>query len=249
MANLKNYPDAGAFHPTGPAPALIQTAGRPADQTVDSSGGASGLHGHWTMKAFVAVALVVWLVVVILLGAQGAFVSPIGTPPLPIAIGVAAPLIVFFVAFWLSRAFRRFVINVDIQLVAAIEAWRWAGFGFISLYAYGVLPGRFALPAGLGDMAIGFTAPWIVLALVRRPSFVTGRLFVIWNLLGILDLVVAVSNAALIQSRATGAVGELTVAPMAQLPLLLIPAYLVPLFVMLHVTALSQARRTAQTER
>jgi hypothetical protein len=36
---------------------------------------------------------------------------------------------------------------------------------------------------------------------------------------------------------------------MAQLPLLLIPAYLVPLFVMLHLTALIQARRTAQTER
>jgi hypothetical protein len=72
---------------------------------------------------------------------------------------------------------------------------------------------------------------------------------VIWNLLGILDLAAAVSNAALIQSQATGAVGELTAAPMAQLPLLLIPAYLVPLFVMLHVTALIQARRTAQTER
>jgi hypothetical protein len=249
MANLKNYPDAGAFHRTGPAPAVIETAGRHAGQTVDSSGGASWLHGPWAMKAFVAVVLVVWLAVVIFLGAQGAFVSPIGTPPIPIAIGVAAPLIVFFVAFWLSRAFRRFVTNADIRLVAALEAWRWAGFGFISLYAYGVLPGRFAWPAGLGDMAIGFTAPWIVLALVRRPSFVASRLFVIWNLLGILDLVAAVGNAALIQSQATGAVGEATAAPMAQLPLLLIPAYLVPLFVMLHVTALIQARRTAQTER
>jgi len=95
---------------------------------------------------------------------------------------------VFFVAFWLSAAFRRFVTSADIRLVAAIEAWRLAGFGFISLYVYGVLPGRFAWPAGLGDMAIGFTAPWIVLALVRRPSFAGSRLFVIWNLLGILDL-------------------------------------------------------------
>jgi hypothetical protein len=248
MANLRNDLDAGTFHRTAPAPMLIETAGRHAGQTVDSSGGAPWFHGHWTMKALVAVALVVWLAVVILLGAQGAFVSPIGTPPIPIAIGVAAPLIVFFVAFWLSRAFRQIVTNADIRLVAAIQAWRWAGFGFISLYAYGVLPGRFAWPAGLGDMAIGFTAPWIVLALVRRPSFVVSRLFVVWNVLGILDLVVAVSNAALIQSRATGAALELTVAPMAQLPLLLIPAYLVPLFVMLHATALIQARRTAQTE-
>lgn len=248
MANLKNYPDAGTLHRTRPMPEVIETAGRHAGQAVDSSGGASWQHGPWTMNAFVAVVLVMWLAVVIFLGAQGAFVSPIGMPPIAIGIGVAAPLIAFFVAFWLSPAFRRFVTNADIRLVAAIEAWRFAGFGFISLYAYGVLPGRFAWPAGLGDMAIGFTAPWIVLALVRRPGFVGSRYFVIWNLLGILDLVAAVGNAALIQSQATGPVGEATAAPMAQLPLLLIPAYLVPLFLMLHVTALIQARRTAQTE-
>ena len=69
MANLKNYPDAGAFQRTGPAPAVIETAGGHAGQTVDSSGGASSLHGPWTMKAFVAVVLVVWLAVVIFLGA------------------------------------------------------------------------------------------------------------------------------------------------------------------------------------
>jgi hypothetical protein len=100
------------------------------------------------MKAFVAVGLIVWLAGVIFLGAQGSFVSPLGTPPIPIAIGVAAPLSVFFVAFWLSGAFRRFVTNADIRLVAALEAWRFAGFGFISLYAYGVLPGRFAWHEG-----------------------------------------------------------------------------------------------------
>jgi hypothetical protein len=35
---------------------------------------------------------------------------------------------------------------------------------------------------------------------------------------------------------------------MAQMPLLLIPAYLVPLFIMLHLAALFQARRRAPTE-
>jgi hypothetical protein len=38
-------------------------------------------------------------------------------------------------------------------------------------------------------------------------------------------------------------------APMALLPLLLIPAYLVPLFILLHVTALIQARRVVLAER
>src|SRR5262249_11237234 len=47
-----------------------------------------------------------------------------------------------------------------------------------ALYVHGVLPGAFAWPAGLGDIAIGVTAPWVALALVRRPGFATSRVFV-----------------------------------------------------------------------
>jgi hypothetical protein len=141
------------------------------------------------------------------------------------------------------------VTEADLSLVTSIQAWRFAGFGLIGPYVYGVLPGRFAWPTALGDMAIGLTAPWVANALVRRPGFAASRLFVIWNLLGILDLVLAPGNAALLQAQATGAAGEVTVAPMALLPLLLIPAYLVPLFIMLHLSALLQARRVALAER
>ena len=243
MSDLKHYAETGA------AVTERRHTGDDAGRIVSPSGGDWRIQGLLTVKVFVAVVLAMWLAAVILFGAREAFVSSVGRPPIAIGIAAGTPLIVFFVAFWLSAAFRRFVTSVDIRLVAAIEAWRWAGFGFFSLYVYGVLPGRFAWPAGLGDMAIGFTAPWIVLALIRRPSFAGSRLFVIWNLLGILDLVAAVGNAALIQIQATGAAGEATVAPMALLPLLLIPAYLVPLFILLHVTALIQARRVVLAER
>ena len=110
-----------------------------------------------------------------------------------------------------------------------------------------MLPGAFAWPAGLGDIAIGVTAPWVARALVRRPGFAISRVFVVWNLLGILDLVVAVSVGGLSSALASGAPGEVTTGPMAQLPLVLIPAYLVPLFVILHLAALFQARRQASS--
>ena len=167
--------------------------------------------------------------------------------PLPIAIGVTAPVVVFLGAFWMSRRFREFVLTADLRLVAGIQAWRAAGFGFLALYAHGVLPGLFALPAGLGDIAIGVTAPWIVLALIRRPGFAASKTFVVWNLLGLLDLVVAVSTGALGSALATGIAGEITTRPMAQLPLVLVPAYLVPIFVMLHLASLFQARRLARS--
>jgi hypothetical protein len=97
-------------------------------------------------------------------------------------------------------------------------------------------------------MAIGFTAPWIVLGLIRDSSFVTSRRFLIWNILGILDLVVAVSMGTICSGFIPGILGSVTTSPMAKLPLVLIPAYLVPFFLMLHFTALSQARRRLPTQ-
>ncbi|MBI5250898.1 MAG: hypothetical protein HY912_15530 [Desulfomonile tiedjei] len=176
-----------------------------------------------------------------LLGATGAFVTPPGEIPFPIIIGATLPIIIFLVAFRASCAFRGFVWAADLRLVAGIQAWRFAGLGFLALYAQGSLPGFFAWPAGLGDMAIGLTAPWIVLALAQRPGFETSRLFMVWNLLGILDLIIAVTTGALSSGLAMGISGQITTAPMARLPLVLVPAYLVPIFIMLHLTVFFQA--------
>jgi hypothetical protein len=203
-------------------------------------------NNHSSMRSVVSVALALWLGLVFFLGSQGAFVGSAGSPPLPIFFGFAIPLAVFFAAYFGWGAFRTFVLGADLRLVAAMQGWRWAGLGFLSLYAHGILPGLFALPAGLGDMAIGFTAPWIVLGMIRDSSFVRSRRFVIWNILGILDLVVAVSMGVICSGFIPGIVGSVTTSPMAKLPLVLIPAYLVPFFLMLHFTALSQARRFAR---
>ena len=197
------------------------------------------------MKTIIGVVLVVWLAAVLLLGAAGVFPRPPGTAPIPILLGVTVPLVVFLAAYWSSARFRAFILGLNLPLAAAIQAWRAAGLGFLALYTYGILPGIFAWPAGLGDIAIGVTAPWVVLALIRRPGFAKSPTFVIWNLLGILDLVVAMTTGALSSALASSAPGVVTTGPMAQLPLLLIPAYLVPLFVMLHLAALFQARRRA----
>ena len=191
----------------------------------------------------VPLVLAVWLVLVVSLGARGAFVGRPGTPPIAIAIGVAAPLLLFFAGLWRSQPFREFVLSLDLRLIAGIQAWRWAGLEFLSLYAHDVLPAMFALPAGLGDMAVGFAAPWMILALVRRPGFAASRAFVRWNVLGILDLVVAIGLGTLSTTLSTGAPGEISTAPMATLPLLLVPAFLVPLFLMLHAAALMQSRQ------
>lgn len=189
----------------------------------------------------IAAALAVWLGLVWYLGATHNFVRPPGTPPIPLLLGVVTPILVFLAAYSLWPAFRGFTLAADPRLLTAIQSWRFVGFGFLALYTYGILPGFFAWPAALGDIAIAVTAPFVMLALHRRPEFASSRLLAAWNILGILDLVLAVGSGASAQAFATGTPGEVTTAPMALMPLVLIPVFFVPLFVMAHLAVLFQA--------
>ncbi len=190
---------------------------------------------------FVAIVLAFWLALVFWLGAREVFVAPRGAPPLALLIGVTGPVIVFLAAFWMSQPFREFVLAADLRFMMGVQAWRFAGFVFLALYTHGVLPGLFAWPAGLGDMAIGITAPWMLVALIRQPGFAASKSFVAWNVLGILDLFVAVGVGAFGPRLAPDLPSTVTIAPMAHLLLVLIPAYLVSAFIMLHLAALFQA--------
>jgi hypothetical protein len=196
---------------------------------------------------FVRLVLALWFVAVALLGAAGAFSRPPGAAPLPILFGALTPLVTFGAAYGTLPSFRRYVLSADLGLISSIQAWRAGGLGFLALYAHGVLPGLFAWPAGLGDIAVGVAAPWITFALRRDSRFARSKRFVAWNVLGILDLVTAVSLGALSSGLLKSLTGAVTTAPMSELPLVLIPAYLVPLFVMLHVTTLLQIRRATRT--
>lgn len=203
----------------------------------------SGLSG---IGLAVVIVIAAWAALVAVLGAAGAFVGRPGAPPVAIGVGLGAPLLVFFAWLRLSSSFRRFVLSLDLRLIAGMQAWRWAGLGFLFLYAYKILPGVFALPAGLGDMAVGFTAPWMILGLARQREFAASTAFVRWNWLGILDLIVAPTIGVASAMLSGGAPGVSTAA-MATLPLLLVPAFLVPFFLMLHAAALMQSRQISRS--
>jgi len=155
-----------------------------------------------------------------------------------LAVGIAAltPIVVFFLWLAASDSFRRFTLSLNPRILTSAQAWRMVGFTFVLLEARGALPAIFALPAGYGDMAIGATASfvaWKLASPAHRNSFV------LWQLLGITDLVIAVSlgtTAGLISPQGP------SMAPMTTLPLSLIPTFLVPLFVIFHVICIAQAR-------
>ena len=208
---------------------------------------AATLRAHQTeprsvTSALVPALLTVWLGLILRLGATGAFVTANGAPPLGLLAAVLGPVGAFLIACRVP-AVRDFALTADLRLIAATQAWRVGGFTFLALNAYGVLPAYFALPAGLGDMAIGVTAVWMLAGLARTPAFGASRAFVVWNVLGIVDLVVAVTVGAAVPLLFSNAAGVGSTDAMTRLPLVLIPAFFVPGFLILHVIALAQARR------
>lgn len=211
---------------------------------------AAGLNnGRASLGPVIVAAMALWFGVVFILGSHGAFVGRAGAPPIRIFLGLAVPLAVFLTAYFWWSEFRSFILGADLRVVIGMQAWRWAGQHFLFLYGAGVLPGLFAFPAGLGDMAVGITAPLILFSLVRNPLFAASRRFVTWNILGIVDFVVAFAMATLstgLFPKLNGLIGNVTTAPMARLPLVFTPVFIVPFFIMLHFTALAQARQLAR---
>jgi hypothetical protein len=157
-------------------------------------------------------------------------------PPIAVLLAVLTPIAAFSVWYGRSKSFREYVLSLNPRTLTIIHSQRIGGLVFLAMYTYNILPGMFALPAGWGDIAIGATAYFAATRLV--PHYRRG--FILWQLLGILDLVVAVSLAA-----ASGLINPhgVTTAPMTVLPLSLIPGFAVPLFLILHIICIAQARR------
>jgi len=197
--------------------------------------------------AWLWVLFAAWFLVVLLLGSNNLFVPARRMPPLALLIASVTPLAAFFLSYSLSSSIREFILSADLKFVTTVQAWRLGGFTFLVLYSFGYLVGYFAWPAGVGDMLIGVTAP-LVLARMDTPGYTKSNAFIAWNVLGILDLVVAVSLGAL-GSLQFGSAGVFPNTVMSQMPMVLIPTFFVPMFLILHSVALLQARSADKLSR
>jgi hypothetical protein len=157
-------------------------------------------------------------------------------PPLPLALAAVVPVVAFVAGYLTSAQFREFVLSLDLRALALAQTIRVVGIVFVILYLYGALPGAFALPAGWGDFAIGITAP-VVAWSWKRPF--PHRTFIVWNVLGSLDLVNAVTLGVLASPSSLGILaGAVTTRLMGQFPLSLIPTFFVPLLLIFHLICL-----------
>lgn len=177
----------------------------------------------------------VWFVLVLTLSALHILRNGPNQPPLALGLAVLTPVAAFLAWFAASPRFRQFALQLNPRVLTLVQSWRMAGLAFVALGAYGILPNVFALPAGYGDMAIGLTAPLAALVLAGAEH---RRGFLLWQVLGMIDLVTAVSLgtlASVIDPRG------IPTSAMTVLPLSVIPAFAVPLLLMLHILCVAQA--------
>jgi hypothetical protein len=168
----------------------------------------------------------------------GSLLGTFAQYPLVFYLTVGVPIILFVGGYLLSSAFRRFVRSLvgDPFSITVLQTYRVIGVSMAIGALTNTLPAVFGLTAGFGDFFIGMTAPLAALAWAsggRRGLVV----LVLWNVLGVLDLITAVSTGVLAGLMASGPV---TMTPVRIYPLSLIPGFGVPLAFILHFTGLAQ---------
>jgi hypothetical protein len=163
-------------------------------------------------------------------------------PPPNIAFAIAVPTILGSMLVR-SGAFRRWISRVPLHVLVGVQLYRVLGVLFLIAYAQGDMPAEFALPAGIGDILVGLAAVIVAVALLKRGEQRARPLVLAWCAFGILDLVVAVATGFL---SAPSPIQQLALddpnAAIVSYPFVLIPTFLVPVSIILHVYVIARLR-------
>ncbi len=178
----------------------------------------------------------VWAAAVVAVARVDGFAVEPGTPPWPILLAVAGPLIAFALLWRRVSGVRQRILDLDPMLVLAVQLWRVVGAAFLFGWAGGELEAEFAIPAGVGDIATGVAA-LLVLGALRQGTLRRSHL-IGFTMLGVGDFAVAVVGGAIVGPDGLEA-----------LPWVLFPALAVPFFLVVHVVNYLQLAPIARDSR
>ena len=195
-----------------------------------------------------AIVLIGWFLTATVSAWFGAYHAAPGTMP-TIQYALLTPIIIGAWLIWRSPTVGRVIDAIPQQWLVGIQIFRVLGGTFLVLYAMGEMPGIFAWPAGIGDLLVGVLAAVVAIAYARAPRE-NSDLVMWWNILGVTDLVIAVatgvsSSPSSIQVTSFDQPNEL----ISMFPLVLVPAFLVPLWILLHIASLTKLRRAAAIDK
>jgi hypothetical protein len=186
-----------------------------------------------------------WIVVAFTLSIRGFFVSSDAIQVPRIAFSLL-PLAIGYLAYRLLPTVRAVVAEIPLHSMIALQLYRALGVVFLVEWSLGALPGAFALPAGIGDIAVGLAAPFVA-ARLKAGAPGARRSAILWNVLGIADLAVAVTMGV------TTTPGPFHLFALdnpnfaiIMMPMVLVPVIAVPFSILLHLIGLDRlvGRRT-----
>jgi len=165
--------------------------------------------------------------------------GPFAPPPIAFLILMTGGLVAWSV--W--PAFRNALLSLPLTGLIGINAFRIGGICFLILHDRGRLAAPFATSAGWGDIITGVAAVALAGMAAWKGKLPRG-LLAVWNAFGALDLTVAIILGALSAPGTpfrlfTGAPGTVV---MGTLPWVGVPALLVPLYLMTHLTIAARLR-------
>jgi hypothetical protein len=181
--------------------------------------------------------LAAWFAAIMSLTQAGLFLTFGQAVPFPLAFAAITPPLIYLVAYRALPSLRAWVAALDLSWVIGAQTWRVIGVVFLMMWGLGELPTIFALTAGLGDLAVGIFALTAVLAIERRSAGWQMRARTLIYL-GMADFVAAFGTAIFSGNGfPLRLAGEAPPLLMQSLPMAMIPAFGVPLFIILHIIA------------
>jgi hypothetical protein len=174
-------------------------------------------------KRVVILVLLGWLCFAV--GLSGWF-NNASAPAVAAIVWTLTALVLF--ACWKISPIRVLALNVDVRWLVLLHVTRlFAGAYFLVLCQHDQLPCGFARPAGWGDIVIAVLALAVLGA--TRTQFAK-TLLLTWNILGLIDIIFVVLNALQF-----GLNDWQSMHALRELPLSLLPMFLVPLIIASHV--------------
>jgi len=187
-----------------------------------------------------AIAVTAWFALALLAGATG-FLARLPFP---------GPQLIFFGLFVAALAavtgvpgLRAWIDALPLRTLIGINALRFIGIIFLVLAAQGQIAPVFAARAGWGDIATAALALALVATGARRTPLSRGLTHA-WNAFGLLDLVVAVATATAVTLQGTTPGMD----PVLAFPLIVIPTFLVPIFLANHVVIFRRLLAAGRTQ-
>jgi hypothetical protein len=187
-----------------------------------------------------------WFVIVVILAATQALGYEHGTGAPGLGLAVAAPIALMWVALMRVPSLRSAIDVAPLPVLIGVHVLRVLGASFLILMGSNRLPAPFAPVAGWGDIVAGVAAAPVAWLVYRQAKGWQTALLA-WNLFGLTDLVVALTLGVL---SSPGPLRRIFAEPgtglMTSLPWLLIPGFLVPLLITIHLAIFYRLARQPQ---